>query len=186
MSADDQDLDNAGASVGVTDEFVRNLTACQNRLYVYILALLPNPDRARDVLQETNVVLWRKADQFQPGTSFQAWACKVAYFEVLSERRRSGRDRLLFDDEVLLRVADVAEKRVSSTDDRAVALDECLERLDQRQRQRLRDRYGPGGSAKLAAERAGQTRGAIAVALHRIRAALLQCIEGKLAREAAG
>ncbi|MEO0529293.1 MAG: sigma-70 family RNA polymerase sigma factor [Planctomycetota bacterium] len=177
--------DSADASTGVTDEFIRQITAFQNRLYVYILALLPDPERARDVLQETNVVLWRKASQFEPGTSFLAWACKVAYYEVLSERRRLGRDKLLFDEGTLRQVADATEASLNFTDDRAIALDECLQRLDDRQRQRLRDRYGPGGSAKLAAERAGQTRGSIAVALHRIRAVLLRCIEGKLAREAA-
>ncbi|MEQ8847422.1 sigma-70 family RNA polymerase sigma factor [Botrimarina sp.] len=175
----------APATAGVTDEFVRRLTECQNRLYVYILALLPDPDRARDVLQETNVVLWRKADQFEPGTSFQAWACKVAYYEVLTERRRRGRDKLLFDDSTMELVADAATKRLESHDERAVALDECLKRLDQQQRSRLHDRYGPGGSVQLAAQRAGRTPGSIAVTLHRIRAALLRCIEGKLAKELA-
>lgn len=170
----------SGLTGGVTDEFVRRLTECQNRLYVYILALLPDADRARDVLQEANVVLWRKADQFQAGTSFQAWACKVAYYEVLSERRRRGRDKLLFNNETLELVAEATEGRLDKLDERALALDECLQRLDQRHRQRLHDRYGPGGSVELAASQAGQTRGSIAVTLHRIRSALLRCIENKL------
>lgn len=176
--------DSAPDSRGVTDDFIRRMTECQNRLYVYILALLPDPERARDVLQETNVVLWRKADNYEPGTSFQAWACKVAYFEVLSERRRRGRDRLLFDDNTLELVAQHAGKRSENLDDRAVALDECLKRLDERQRKRLHDRYGPGGSVQLAAQRSGLTRGSIAVALQRIRTALMQCIEAKLSKEA--
>ena len=70
------------------DEFIVHLTACQNRLYAYVFSLLPDRERRRDVLQETNLVLWRKSDQFMAGTDFGAWACKVAYFEVLAERRR--------------------------------------------------------------------------------------------------
>jgi RNA polymerase sigma-70 factor (ECF subfamily) len=175
----------ASPYAGVDDVFIRRLTECQNRLYAYILSLLPDPELARDVLQETNVVLWRKADQFQEGTSFPAWACKVAYFEVLGARRKLRRERLLFDEATLALVADEVEKRLRSLDDRSVALEECLQKLDQRQRQRLIDRYGPGGSLEFAAEKAGQTRGSLSVALHRIRHLLMQCIDAKIARGAA-
>ncbi len=40
-----------------TERYVQHLTDVQNRLYAYILMLLPNPDDAANVLQETNLVL---------------------------------------------------------------------------------------------------------------------------------
>lgn len=61
------------------DDFIRHLTGFQGKLYAYTLALLADPDAAADVVQETNVVLWHKADQFTPGTNFASWALHVAY-----------------------------------------------------------------------------------------------------------
>ncbi len=65
--------------------------ACQDRVYTYTRTLLPNAENARDVLQETNIVLWRKRNEFKPGTDFVAWACKVAYYQALSFLRDAGR-----------------------------------------------------------------------------------------------
>ncbi|MDF1745393.1 MAG: sigma factor, partial [Gimesia sp.] len=43
-----------------TEQFVQQLTENQNRLYGYVYSLLGDHSRAEDVLQETNLVLWRK------------------------------------------------------------------------------------------------------------------------------
>lgn len=48
-----------------TEAFVQLMTAHQGRLYGYILSLLGDVDQANDVLQESNVVLWRNAAEFQ-------------------------------------------------------------------------------------------------------------------------
>jgi len=39
---------------------------------------------AWDVLQETNLVLWKEQADFQPGTRFEARAYTVARFQVLA------------------------------------------------------------------------------------------------------
>src|SRR5438876_4957436 len=88
------------------DEFIIQLTAVQSSLWAYVFSLLPEHVAAQDVLQETNLTLWRKASDFQPGTSFLAWACQVAYFHVLSHRRRVRRDRLVFGEEVFAYLAE--------------------------------------------------------------------------------
>ena len=167
------------------DEFIVHLTNCQNRLYAFILSLLPDPERARDLLQETNIVIWRKANQFAAGTNFDAWACKIAYFEVLAERRRRCKDRHLFSDSLLEQMSSEATSNLSDFSDRAVALEECLEGLDSRQRERLLERYSPGGSVNSYASKTGITPGAAAVALYRIRKWLLDCIQRRLMKERA-
>lgn len=164
------------------DRFIVELTKCQNRLYAYILSLLPDRERAHDVLQETNLVMWRKADQFEDGTSFHAWACKIAYFEVLAERRRRCKDRHVFTESLLELVSNDAVSRLSDFDGRAVALEECLEHLEPQERERLLERYRSGGSVSSLAEKAGVTPGAAAVALYRIRKLLLQCVQRKLGK----
>ena len=61
-----------------TPEFIALLTSNQSRLYAYVLSLVGDRQQAQDVMQETNIVLWRKASQFTLGTNFGAWMLKVA------------------------------------------------------------------------------------------------------------
>ena len=84
-----------------SEEFVRLLTEAQGPVYGYLLTLIPDRNRARDLLQETNITLWKKAATFEEGTNFNAWACKIAYFHVLSFRRKMAREKLVFDDDIL-------------------------------------------------------------------------------------
>src|SRR5205823_1545310 len=134
------------------DDFIIQLTAVQSSLWAYVFSLLPDHGSAQDVLQETNLTLWRKADDFQPGTSFFAWACQVAYFHVLSHRRRVRRDRLVFSDEVVAYLAERQAERETELSDRLVALRGCLEKLPEASRRLLEQRYTPGGSVKDLAE----------------------------------
>ena len=89
--------------------FLRSLVASQPRLYAYVVSLLHDPERAYDVLQQANVVMLDKADEFSDqGKPFLPWAFKVCYYEVLSERRDRGRCRHVFDDDFLETIADMA------------------------------------------------------------------------------
>ena len=59
-------------------EFARLVDEHQGRLKGYILSLVFDPHAASDILQETNLILCRKADKFEAGTNFRAWAFRVA------------------------------------------------------------------------------------------------------------
>jgi RNA polymerase sigma-70 factor (ECF subfamily) len=172
-----------------SDEFILRLSGCQNRLYAYVLSLLPDADLARDVVQEANLVMWRKAAQYQPGTSFDSWACKIAYFEVLAARRKRQKDRLLFSEDLMeqmmQQLVSNAEQRAQKCSAKQVALEECIEKIDVKGRRQLLTRYGVGGSVKGVAESVGVSPAAAAATLYRLRKALLECIEGKLTKESA-
>lgn len=163
------------------EQFVRDLTECQPRLYGLIYSLLPDSEAARDVLQEANVVLWRKADQFEPGTNFNAWAAKVACLQVMAYRSKQRRDRHVFlDDELLGAIFSDAEQSFMARDDRSLALEACLERLPAADRELLLQRYADGGAIKDLAIQSGRSAGALRVVLFRLRHALLDCIERRL------
>ena len=98
----------------------------QPRLHAYILSLVFDPQVAADILQDTNLILWKKAAQFTPGTNFKAWAFRVAYFEVKSHRRKAVRNRLVFNDELL----DSAELAARAERDNQVRTSEGLEHRD--------------------------------------------------------
>jgi RNA polymerase sigma-70 factor, ECF subfamily len=162
------------------ERYVQHLTDCQNRLYAYILMLVTNHDAAADVLQETNLVLWRKADEFVDGTAFWAWACRIAHFQVLAWFRDAKRDRLVFDQQLLDLLGAEAETLSAELHDRRRALRGCMLRLGERERQMLRRRYESEWSIKQIAGELGLSPGAVATTLYRIRNELLLCIEKKL------
>ena len=166
-----------------TDQFIQELTASQNSLYGYILSLWPDRSTAQDILQEVNVTAWAKRADFTPGTSFFAWASKIAYFHVLSQRRKASRDRLVFDDDVLDYLAERQAERAGETDRRAAALKVCLDKLPAPQRRLIEQRYAKGGSVQRIAEAEGKSAGAISQTLYRIREALLKCVEQTLVME---
>lgn len=164
-----------------SQEFVDLVIASQRPLYGYILTLLPDVEQATEVLQTTNLVLWRDSNRFALGTNFLAWACRVAYFQVLDHRERTGRDRLRFDPELL---EDLAQETVEDSledERRAVALQNCLKQLPRRSRQLIESRYSLEESVQAIAATTGRTAGAVANSLFRIRRKLLECIEQQVA-----
>lgn len=166
-----------------SDEFVILLTTAQPSLYACILALLPDRSAARDLLQETNLTLWRKADDFEAGTNFLAWACRIARYHILNYRRKAQKDRLVFDDTLFAELADRQAARVEEFDFRGEALRSCLEKLPFAQRELVEGRYARGGSVQRLAEAQGKSAGAISQTLYRLRETLLNCVRQTLAAE---
>ena len=77
------------------EEFIKLFTRYQRRVFLFILSQVPSPVDAEEIHQETNVVVWNKFDQFELGTNFFAWACRIASYEVLKYREKRRRDRHL-------------------------------------------------------------------------------------------
>ena len=167
----------------ITDRFVTLLTQSQSSLYAYILSLVQDGVLAEDLLQETNLTRWHKAGDFDPETHFMAWACRVAYFKVLSDRRRRARDRHVFNDELLDYLAERQAQRIEGLDRRRYALRDCLKRLSVSQRELIQKRYQPDGSVQAMAREQGRTVGVISQTLYRIRCKLIDCIHASLAVE---
>jgi RNA polymerase sigma-70 factor, ECF subfamily len=168
------------------DGFVQRLTGCQKWLYAYILSLTGSTTVADDVLQNTNLVLWKKADQFVEGSDFAAWACSIAYYQVQAFRRDQQRDLLLFDDEIVAKLAVSAERHAVYSDAEWEVFRECEKKLKPVQRELLRARYGLSGPdstiEQLARER-NESSASIVSALYRIRATLRECVRLAISRE---
>jgi RNA polymerase sigma-70 factor (ECF subfamily) len=161
-------------------EFVYQLTDWQNRLFGYLMTLLGNLHDARDVLQETNLVLWRKVDAFEPGTDFGAWARKCAYYQALAFLRDRKRDPHLFDDNLLALFADEEPDSAQDDNERRLALRDCLAQLPDRQRSLINQRYREELPVRQLAADLGKKESAMKMGLMRLREALRTCIESKL------
>lgn len=164
-------------------EFVGRLVNAQARIEAFVRTLVMDVDVARDIVQQTNLVLCEKAGEYDEKREFGPWACGVAYFEVLSHRKKHARERgkLLFDDDQLHRIAAIASEGLADVDDRLRALDSCMERLPEKYRALLRERYEGGHKPEEIGRRVGRPAGSIRQTLFRARLILLDCIQARLA-----
>jgi RNA polymerase sigma-70 factor (ECF subfamily) len=161
-------------------EIVALIARHQSRLRGLVRCLLVRASDVEDVLQEVNSVLWEKADEFESGSDFWAWASQVARFKALNHLRKYHRDRLIFDDKLLSELADIANERLARIDLRRDALESCLNALPPPQRQLIDLRYASGHAIDSIAEIIGRPQASIRQTLYRVRQALLSCIESKL------
>lgn len=162
------------------DQFLRLYAEHEAALHTFVRSMLPNREEAAAVLQDVIVVLWQK---FESAQDFKRWAYGVARMEVLKFLQSRQRDRLVFDDELVNQLADRAvllEQRHFTERD---ALEGCLQKLPDAQRELVLAAYTKGTRMDDLASRRGETAMAIYKKLHRIRQALLECVRRTLAQE---
>lgn len=169
-----------------SEELVTLIAASQKPLFVYIRALLGPTGDVDDVLQEVNLVLWRRGHEFDGRGPFLTWACHIAYLQVLAHCKKRRREKhVYFDEGVLSDLAGCAADRVARVDTRLDALRGCLAKLPPSQRRMIVRRYEDGGSIHEVASELNRPAGSVRVALHRIRRLLADCIARTLAEGAA-
>ncbi len=162
--------------------YVELLTTHQANLRAFIVSLMPGSPHVDDVLQETNAALWRKRARFEHGTNFVAWALKIARYEVLGQRHRTKRDdRLIVFTEKLIDVLTEMPPLAQSDEEVLSALDGCLAKLSEQERELVEARYTPGRSLKQHAAHIDRSAGSLRIALHRVRSALKDCVDTTLA-----
>jgi RNA polymerase sigma-70 factor (ECF subfamily) len=162
-----------------SDEFLQLITEFQGRLFGFLLSLLGDVDQANEVLQETNLVLWRKSDEFQSGSDFKAWSFRVAHFQVMAFRQRQIRDRLVFSDEVIVQVSRDAARQDEAYEQRIELLGTCIDRLSECNRDVLCRFYDQGESLDTIAASLKRTANAVGQMLFRIRRSLIQCVSNE-------
>lgn len=181
----DQPADRSDSGAGGPDpqQFLRLFLENERRIYAFIVSILPNLADAEDVLQETSLILWQKFSQFQPGTDFVAWSCRVAQLRVLKFYEKRGRSKLQFDAAALEAVANEAIGMAPLLEDRHHALAKCLDALNPRDRDLLQRRYADDASPQQISSQVGRSIHAIYKALQRIHDSLMLCIQRRLEKE---
>jgi RNA polymerase sigma-70 factor (ECF subfamily) len=178
--ASDQNSDSTHES-----SFVASLTSHQPALHAFLTSLLPGESAIDDILQQTNLVLWEKRADFQPGTNFKAWAFTVARWQArawLTTRKR--RNWLIFDDQLAEALsARFVAAPPEETTDALSALRRCLGKLRESDRLLLLSHYQHQKSLEKCAQLFDRTVNSLKVSLFRLRAALRRCIRSQLAFE---
>jgi len=165
------------------ERLVGLITAHQRALYTYIFSLVRRAEDAQDILQETNLVLWRKAAESAAVDNFKAWAFRIAFIQVQAHNQRRGRDRHRFCDDLLSALAVEAETRPVQDNRYLDALRSCVARLTDRSRDELWQRYNAPGSVQAMAEASNRSPAAVSQSLYRIRNTLLKCVRRQLQTE---
>jgi len=161
-------------------QFVKLISTYDEEIRRYIYTLLPRMADVDDVMQMTALAIWHKFEEYDHKRPFKTWACRFAYFEVLKFRRNSSRDRLIFREDLLELIASEQEQESSLMEHRRAALDDCLEKLTQEDRDLLHQRYSAEEKIVTVAKNRGQAVKQLYNKLDRIRARLALCIDERL------
>lgn len=162
------------------EEFIKHLTELQPEIFAYIHSCMPNVIGKQDVLQETCIVLWKKRENFEAGTSFKAWAFKTAYFQVMAHLKTKKRKKqVAMDDDILEILATESEYR-SPHYNRVEALQCCMDRLEQRDKDLVMAHYENRGGLSEYAKEVNSSVGRLKHALIRVRSVLKECIQNHM------
>lgn len=171
------------------DEFVALLARHDLTLRRFVRSLLPSRDGVDDVVQETALECWKKFDNFQPESpesasdEFVRWACVIARFKVLSLQRDNARDRLVFREGVIERMARAATESLERSDDERRAVEACLQKLPVDQQRLVLSVHAPGESIARIAKESGEQARRLYSRVNALRAILLDCVKRRLAGE---
>jgi len=127
-------------------------------------------------------VMWRKFDQFKPGTNFAAWGIQILRYEILVYRRNLARSkRVLMEDALFEALTD----RITAIQDEAAtrieALRKCQALLDDRAKRIIKMRYELNLSMAEIASYLKLSRRHVYHVLGQITGMLLRCMRRTLA-----
>jgi RNA polymerase sigma-70 factor (ECF subfamily) len=155
--------------------FVRH----QPRIKGFIVSLLPDFAAAEDVLQETFLVVQRKAVEFDASGNFIAWAFQIARFQVMKAQAQHRRAVDRFSDEVL-EALEASAPTEPLDESKLSALPICLAKLAPQTRRIVDLFYEHEHKPQEIARLVSWTPAAVSVALSRARIFLRRCVEEQL------
>jgi RNA polymerase sigma-70 factor, ECF subfamily len=149
----------------------------QSVISAYITANVVDLHHVEDLVQEVAQVCAEKFSTFDRERSFISWALGIARHRLLKYYRSRSRDRLVLSEPALEQLAAALERAEHDSEDRRDALRRCLQRIEGRRRQVLERRYGSGTKVADIATQLEMSPSAVSVMLHKVRAALFDCVQ---------
>ena len=165
------------------DQFLRLYAEHEPALRAFTRLLLPAREDVAGVMQEVAVTLWQKFGEYDAARDFRKWGFGIVRFKVLAHVRDQARDRHVFDGELVNRLADDATAMNQQHEAQREALDQCLQKLPEAQRQMVLAAYTKGTRMDELAAGRGQTPMSLYKMLQRIRQALLECVRRTISQE---
>ena len=166
-----------------THEFETRVREHQSGLRAFIRALGADEAWVDDLAQEAFIIAYRRLHEFEPGTDFGKWLRSIARYLVANERRKEIRHSRLLPFAVVDALLEHEPESAVETSDNQLwpAMRECVDQLPPRSRELLQRRYAADENATTLARRLGMNADAVRQKLLRIRVAVKECIEKKIA-----
>jgi RNA polymerase sigma-70 factor (ECF subfamily) len=162
------------------EEFVRLLLTYQKRIYGFILAMVPHYSDAEDIFQQVVMIMCRRFNEFQPGSSFLAWGIQIARYELCNIRKTSRRSRVQFSSDTMEVLFEQTCRRISDMDQRIGLLEECIKKLQPEDRMLIYRRYEEGMKIKDIALQIGRSVHQLYRGFGRIHLFLRHCVNAQL------
>jgi RNA polymerase sigma-70 factor (ECF subfamily) len=172
------------AAAGDLAAFSRLVVRHQWAVRAFLLARLSRKHEAEDLAQETFLTAWRGLKNFDSTRPFAPWLRGIAE-NHLRNHLRKFRAEPIGGMEALQQILDSqAESQGPGEADSelAEAMRECVSRVGGEARKLLMSRYAEGRSMAEICASTGKKHSAITMKLHRLRLALAECVEAKLAQ----
>ncbi|PHR86464.1 MAG: hypothetical protein COA78_37960 [Blastopirellula sp.] len=164
------------------DRVLKEAFECRVQLQAYACALIGNYAAAEDAVQEAMLVVVKKFDQFQEGTSILAWCRSIVRLEVLRMKQQRQKERSLVDrllDDAIDSAFDEfqSQQRHGEEESFRQALTNCLDRVPGRGQGVLKARFVDELSYQQIAERVGMSLEAVRKSLFRLKKQVRGCVE---------
>lgn len=177
------------------NQFVGLLARHDHGLRRFVRSLLPSNEGVDDVMQETALECWKKFADFAPqtaahddgegGDEFIRWSCVIARYKALSWQRDKSRDRLVFRENVVERLAEAAMNELSHREEEHIAVQSCLDKMSTANRQLVLSVHAPGESVAAIAARTGEKARRLYSQVNALRRKLLECVRNHMSAEKA-
>lgn len=162
-----------------TEDIMRRWTLAQPAVSAYLTGLVRDFATRDDLLQDVAVAVLESAERYDAARPFVGWAIGIARNTVRQHYRQSGREPLVFDDDLTGQLAVAFEQTASDRGQSLDLLQDCLPQLEGRASTICSLRYTEGLKPAAIAQALGMRANSVSKALQRIREQLRDCIEAK-------
>ena len=168
---------------GDIDAFAAIVREYQNEIWAITACLLQNRNEAEDFVQQIFIQAYKHLDRYEPGRDFSKLIKGIARNVVKQDLRRRAREgmRLKMYEDLLTTRMENAETAATHEEHMKDALRACRKGLSESAEKILSLRYVQALGFQEIAGQVGRTIEATRQMLSRIRAALRECIEKRLA-----
>ena len=165
------------------DAYARIVEACHPLVRATMLRDTANEELADELAQDTLVQAWAKRAQYRPGTSPRAWILAIARSKLIGHWRRFDKRRRHRHELVRQELMRHAPDEDEHQERKLAALRECLEDIDERQKELLDLVHGKNLRTDEAARLLDIKPDACRQRLSRLQRSLRECIAKRLARK---
>ncbi len=162
---------------------MRLLLQEESAVKVHVRRLVPTWHDVEEVVQQTSLIAWTKFEELDDVDRFGGWLMTIARYEALKHRRSLARSPLVFSDKLAEQLADATGNMAGSDADRQQALEGCLRKLNDSNRELILKVYQPGVTIREYAKEQPGSEQAIYKSVHRLRQKLLECVKRTLIAE---